>query len=74
MSEWIAPIGFGGRRFFMTNKEKLALAIESFGSLVAGIGIVLELIFRADILLIVITSGAFLIAFGSLLWVKVFKR
>ena len=58
----------------MTNKEKLALAIESFGSLVAGIGIVLELIFRADILLIVITSGAFLIAFGSLLWVKVFKR
>ncbi len=52
----------------------LAIALEAVGICVLILGIGIEVYYEADVGFIAITSGASLIALGSLLFSKVFKR
>ena len=58
----------------MTPKEKIALAVEVVGVFALCISIYMEIIFKADWGFFLISGSALVIAFGSLLWVKVLKR
>ena len=58
----------------MTNREKIALSVEIVGIVVTAAAIIMEQIQKAEIYFIIATCGAFLITFGSFLWIKVLKR
>ena len=51
----------------------IAAGIELAGIALIGAGIVLEVIYKADVFLVVITSGSVLVAMGGVIWGKLFK-
>jgi hypothetical protein len=52
----------------------VALIVEITGVVAVAAAFVLEIIQKANIYLVIATGGSFLIAFGALLWAKVYKR
>lgn len=53
---------------------KSALALELFGILLVATGITIELIMKADIGYILITTGSVTVATGAMLYSKVLRR
>ncbi|MEM2567328.1 MAG: hypothetical protein QXH20_02510 [Candidatus Bathyarchaeia archaeon] len=52
----------------------VAVSVEAFGIGVAAAGILVEVVYRADVGSLLITIGSCLIALGGFLWSKVYKR
>lgn len=58
----------------MKDSKTLAIALESVGiSAIIG-GIVIEVILRAPIGFIIITTGSLIVTAGGLLWTKIIRR
>lgn len=55
-------------------KKLLPIALELTGIAFIGAGIALEMAFKADIYLIVITTGSCLVAMGGVIWGKFMRR
>ncbi|MBA7558024.1 hypothetical protein ES705_50813 [subsurface metagenome] len=59
----------------MKKPEKtLAIALETVGCCIIALGIGIEVVTEADLGYILITSGAFAVAFGGMLWAKFFRK
>ena len=54
--------------------KTLAVALETVGACIGVAGITIEVIMRADIGLLLITSGAVIAALGSMFFAKLYKR
>lgn len=58
----------------MKTSKVLAIALETIGIVVVIVGINIEFVTGAHIGYVIITSGASLIAIGSLIFAKVIRR
>ncbi len=55
-------------------ERTLAIALETVGVCIIALGIGIEVAMKADLGYILIASGAFVTAFGGMLWAKFFRR
>ena len=54
--------------------QTLAVALEAVGCSVVLTGVIIELITHADFGYVIITSGAWFVAAGGMIWVKIVRR
>jgi len=54
--------------------QTLAVALEAVGCAVVLTGVSIELITHADFGFVIITSGAWLVATGGMIWAKLVRR
>jgi len=54
--------------------KTLAIALETVGCLIVLTGIIIEVSTGADLGYVMITSGAFFVAFGGMIFVKLLRK
>ncbi|MBA7653997.1 hypothetical protein ES703_61864 [subsurface metagenome] len=52
----------------------LAIALETVGCCIIALGIAIEIATGADLGYVLITSGAWICAFGGMMWAKLWRR